>query len=87
MKTIFSYWWILLFVIGFFYLAETTISIRPFKISMEKPFTAVGWILLVISLSLIVAQERITYKKKARQEVLEELHEEIKQIEELKSKS
>ncbi len=48
--------YIVLTVLWFLYVADTTITFKPFTIHLAKPFLAFAWLLLIISILLFQHQ-------------------------------
>ena len=57
-------WYIIFAVIVFFLIANVTISFSPFKIQFEKPFTAIGWFLIVLGVSFIIGETKVQSEHK-----------------------
>lgn len=68
MKTTFL---IILFAALFLYIGDTSIKFNPFKIEIQKPYMAVGWFLLIISIACFTIQGEKTGFKKGCDETLE----------------
>jgi small neutral amino acid transporter SnatA (MarC family) len=61
MKTTFL---IIFFIAMFLYIGDTSIKFNPFKIEIQKPYMAVGWFLLIISVACFTIQgEKTGFKK------------------------
>lgn len=61
MKTVIT---IILVVVAMLFIANTTIEIKPFKISFERPYVAIGFLFLFLGLALIQFQsDRDGYKR------------------------
>lgn len=48
--------YIILTVLWFLYVADTTITLKPFTIHLAKPYLAFAWLLLIISILLFQYQ-------------------------------
>ena len=45
-------------IVFFFILAKTTINFKPFKITFEQPYLALGWVLIIIGVMFIQYQSQ-----------------------------
>jgi hypothetical protein len=68
MKTTFL---IILFIAILLYIGDTSIKFNPFKIEIQKPYMAVGWFLLIVSVACFTIQGEKTGFKKGCDETLE----------------
>jgi len=68
MKTTFL---IILFVAIFLYVGDSSIKFNPFKIEVQKPYMAVGWFLLIISIACFSIQGEKTGFKKGCDETMQ----------------
>ena len=69
MKTIIISLFIL--VILFLLLAETTISLKPFKVTLDRPLLAIGIMIAILGLSLIHHSGKVEGRKEIIKKVME----------------
>lgn len=74
---IMNYWWIAFSIGIFLWLAKTSISFHPFKITMKEPFSAIGWFMVVIGIAFIVGQNNSKSEMKGYERGIKEMSEEI----------
>jgi len=75
MKTILYYSIIVvIFILPFLFMANTTVSIKPFKVTFERPCYSIGVFLIVVGIGLITHDSR----KEGRNKVLKEQTEQKK---------
>jgi len=72
MKTLMT---LLIILVLFGYSAGINISIRPFKISFETPYTAIGVLFLALAIGFFEYQSKLKYKKQGKDEIIELLKE------------
>jgi len=68
MKTIIL---LVFFVVAMFYIAWTQINIKPFKITFDSPYTAVGIFFLVLAILSFQYESRMKGKEEGRNEVID----------------
>ena len=66
MKTLWIIYSVVFGVVVFLYLAKTSITLSPFKITMQTPWIAVGWFLVAFGIMLVLYQtDRKAYERGA----------------------
>ena len=72
-------WYIIIVLVVFFIIANVTISLNPFKITFEKPLTAIGWFLIIIGISFIIGETRVHSEHKGYMRGVQELSSDIQE--------
>lgn len=84
MKTLWIIYSVVFGIVVFLYLSKTSITLSPFKITMQTPWIAVGWFLVAFGIMLVLYQtDRKAYERGAN-DVIEIVH---KQFEKLSNES
>lgn len=68
MKTVLS---ILILIVVYAFIAETSIKFNPFKIEFQRPYMAIGWIFIAIGFFFVSYQAEQTGFKKGVKETMQ----------------
>lgn len=70
---------ILIAIAGFLFMGSTKISINPFRFIIEKPYHMIGWLFLIIGISLIQYQSYKQGLKEGSENTIKIIRESVKQ--------
>ena len=65
---------LIIFITLILFLAQVSLQFKPLKISFEKPYLAIGWILVVFGIFFISLQSEKDSYKKAYEEMIKVLN-------------
>lgn len=72
--------WIIALIIICGYIADTKISLFPFKVQILSPHMLIAWIFLILSLTFFSMHYRIEGKKELLKEQNEQLKQQLKDL-------
>ena len=67
---------VILVVLAYLFIADTTISFSPFSVKVESPLRAIGWFLIALGVASIQVQSH----REGRKSMLIEIRQEIKEL-------